>query len=130
MISNGHQVASHTWDHADLAGLSEDAVTEEMTDLETVLLGLIGKFPTYMRPPYTSYTSETLSILGNLGYHVIVYDIDTLDYNYATYGDTTSLGIFESGLDAGGTISLEHDASLSHSSPHPPPLQPLLTSRA
>lgn len=112
IVSNGHQVASHTWNHADLATLDENAVIAEMTDLETALLGIIGKFPTYMRPPYTSYTSETLGILGNLGYHVIVYSIDTLDYNYADYGDATSLGIFESGLDAGGTISLEHDVSL------------------
>lgn len=118
MISNGHQVASHTWDHADLATLDEDAVIAEMTELETALLSIIGKFPTYMRPPYTSYTSETLEILGDLGYHVIVYDIDTLDYDYADYGDTTSLGIFESGLDAGGTISLEHDVG-SHTAPPP-----------
>lgn len=112
MVANGHQVASHTWDHADLATLDQAGVVSEMTQLETALLSIIGKFPTYMRPPYTSYTSETLSILGGLGYHVITYNIDTLDWEYATYGDTTSLGVFESGLNAGDTISLEHDVSL------------------
>ncbi|ORY58382.1 uncharacterized protein BCR38DRAFT_468653 [Pseudomassariella vexata] len=108
-VEGGHQVASHTWAHPDLATLDAAAVTSQMTDLETAFLSIIGKFPTYMRPPYFSYTDETLETLGGLGYHVIHADIDTQDWQFNTLGNTTSVGIFEAGLDAGGGLTLAHD---------------------
>ena len=81
-----------------------------MTQLEDALLGILGYFPQYMRPPYFSYNDAVLSTLGGLGYHVIQADIDTLDWQYnspSTIG--TSATIYQNGLNAGGTISLSHD---------------------
>lgn len=110
MVNEGHQVGSHTWSHADLAGLDAAGITSEMTLLEDALLNIIGKFPTYMRPPYFSYNSATLQTLGNLGYHVIQASIDTLDWQYNTPGQIgQSVQIFQNGLNSGGTISLSHD---------------------
>ena len=51
MVNEGHQVGSHTWAHADLATLDAAGVTSQMTQLEDALMSIIGKFPTYMRPP-------------------------------------------------------------------------------
>lgn len=71
MISDGHQVGSHTWSHADLATLDAAGITSQMTQLETALNSIIGKTPTYMRPPYFSTNALALQTLGGLGYHVI-----------------------------------------------------------
>jgi len=108
MANEGHQIGSHTFNHADLATLDAAGVTDQMTQLESVLLGMIGKFPTYMRPPYFSYNENTLNTLSGLGYRVIQADIDTLDYNYQ---DNIGVAVenFRQGVQNGGTISLEHD---------------------
>jgi len=108
IVNEGHQLGSHTYNHADLATLDAAGVTSQMTQLETALQGLVGKVPTYMRPPYFSYNQDTLNTLGGLGYHVIQADIDTLDYelqdNIQQAADN-----FQQGVQNGGTISLEHD---------------------
>jgi peptidoglycan/xylan/chitin deacetylase (PgdA/CDA1 family) len=76
-----------------------------MTQLEAAFLTIIGKYPTYMRPPYFAYNSEVLSIVGGLGYKVITCDIDTLDWQ----DESTAESTFQNGLDNGATITLAHD---------------------
>ncbi|KAK1985377.1 hypothetical protein LZ30DRAFT_779082 [Colletotrichum cereale] len=110
MDAEGHQIGSHTFDHADLATLGDAEIITEMTTLEDDLVNIIGKYPTYMRPPYFSWNDNTLSILKALEYHVIHADIDSFDYaNDAPLGNMTSVGIFEKGVNAGGSIALAHD---------------------
>lgn len=109
MDAEGHQIGSHTWSHADLATLDAAGITSQMTQLETALTSILGKVPTYMRPPYFSTNALALSTLGGLGYHVINANIDTLDYEH----DDDTIGVaftnFQNGLASGGTISLMHD---------------------
>ncbi|KAM0285843.1 hypothetical protein ACHAQH_001306 [Verticillium albo-atrum] len=109
ILSEGHQLCSHTNRHPDLTTLSDAEIIDDMTTLENTLISLVGKYSTYMRPPYLAYNEETLSILGALGYHVIDVDLDTDDWRYNNLGNKTSVGIFEQRLAAGGTISLAHD---------------------
>ncbi|KAF2671330.1 glycoside hydrolase/deacetylase [Microthyrium microscopicum] len=110
MSNEGHQVASHTWSHADLATLDAAGITSQMTQLEAAFTSIIGKIPTYMRPPYFSTNALVLSTLGGLGYKVIQADVDTLDWEYGPEGQiATSEQIFQSGLDSGATINLSHD---------------------
>lgn len=81
MYNNGHQVASHTWSHQDLSAISEEARRNEMLHLEAALVKIIGRFPTYMRPPYSSCNGACQATLADLGYHIIYFDLDTDDYN-------------------------------------------------
>jgi peptidoglycan/xylan/chitin deacetylase (PgdA/CDA1 family) len=110
MIAGGHQIGSHTWNHADLTTLDAAGITSEMQTLETAHLALVGLAPTYMRPPYFSTNAFVLSTLAGLGYKVIQADIDTLDWQNDPAGRVQdSINIYESGQSAGGTISLNHD---------------------
>lgn len=78
--SQGHQIASHTWDHADLTTLSSAARREEMYKTEQALANILGFFPTYMRPPYLGFDSASEVDMADLGYHVISTNLDTKDY--------------------------------------------------
>lgn len=51
---------------------------------EMALRNILGGFPTYMRPPYSSCTGQSgcLDDMSELGYHIILYDIDTEDFRY------------------------------------------------
>ncbi|KAI5806534.1 hypothetical protein DFH27DRAFT_480211 [Peziza echinospora] len=84
MVADGHQIASHTWSHADLSTLSSADRVGEMVKLEMALRNIIGKFPTYMRPPYSSCNAACMTTMAQLGYHVTYFDLDTEDYLHAT----------------------------------------------
>ncbi|KAG0258108.1 hypothetical protein BG011_003539 [Mortierella polycephala] len=80
----GHQIASHTWSHQDLATLSNKKVTDEMTKLDTAVKSIIGVRPVYMRPPYGSTTPNTQNLLNKLGYTIVLWSQDTNDWRHVT----------------------------------------------
>ncbi|TGZ76251.1 glycoside hydrolase/deacetylase [Ascodesmis nigricans] len=79
--NEGHQIAAHTWDHPRLNGLSEADRRWQMTRLETAFLDILGRYPTYMRPPFSDCNAACRATMDYLGYHVIFWDVDTDDYN-------------------------------------------------
>ena len=81
MAANKHQLASHTWSHANLNLLGEAERRAEMIKLEMAFRNIVGYFPTYMRPPYSECGDVCLMTMKSLGYHVISFDLDTDDYN-------------------------------------------------
>lgn len=81
MDSEGHQLASHTWTHLDLSAISQEDRKAQMIKNEMALRNIVGKIPTYMRPPYSSCTGQCETDMADLGYHVIYFDVDTDDYN-------------------------------------------------
>ncbi len=81
-----------------------------MNLLESALIQILGYYPTYMRSPYFSTNGLVLQTMGELGYHVVHADIDTLDWaNNSEGGIQTSVQRFRDGLNAGGSIALAHD---------------------
>lgn len=109
-IADGHQLGSHTWGHPYLTTLDYNGVVAQMTELESAFVQIMGRFPTYMRPPYLAVNSVVLSAMAQLGYHVIGASIDTKDYeNDNPAAIQNSLVKFRNELNAGGTIVLAHD---------------------
>lgn len=114
MIDSGHQIASHTWSHRDLTQSSSEERRYQMQQLESALRTVIGKVPTYMRPPYANCVGDCLPDIENLGYHIVNFDVDTKDYLSNTPGTIqTAIDTFNGALDAGGPDSsflvLSHD---------------------
>ncbi|KAK0387787.1 hypothetical protein NLU13_4032 [Sarocladium strictum] len=106
MINSGHQVGSHTWSHPYLTKLSEAEVRDQMTRLENEFLSLVGRYPTYMRPPYFDINNVVLDVMKSLKYRVIITDLDTKDYEKNL---PASLANFRTGLDQKKSIVLAHD---------------------
>jgi len=109
MVNEGHQVASHTWSHPNLSQLSASAITSEMDTLNNALYGIIGKRPTYVRPPYFDCNANCLAALS--GYHVIHSNLDTNDWQG---NNAASLAAVDGAIGAAspsskGFISLLHD---------------------
>lgn len=106
MINDGHQVGSHTWSHPDLTTISTTEIRSQMTSLENEFLSLVGRYPTYMRPPYFAFNDNVLSVMKSLKYRVIIADLDTNDWK----GDVdASFNAFTQGLDKKQSIVLAHD---------------------
>lgn len=81
MIAEGHQIASHTWSHYSLDEITSDLRKQQMVKNERAIANIIGKYPTYMRPPYSQCTTAGCKAdLQALGYHRVYFDLDTTDY--------------------------------------------------
>jgi peptidoglycan/xylan/chitin deacetylase (PgdA/CDA1 family) len=81
-FKEGHQIASHTWGHQDLATLTKEQIKYQMNKLDDALVKILGIKPIYMRPPFGSGVDSPLvmSTLGELGYKVVTWDTDTNDW--------------------------------------------------
>lgn len=86
MDSEGHQIASHTWTHLDLSKIDAKDRKSQLIMNEMAIRNIIGKIPTYLRPPYSSCTeaSGCQKDVADLGYHITNFNIDTDDYNQNT----------------------------------------------
>ncbi|KAI9700402.1 MAG: chitin deacetylase [Candelina mexicana] len=114
MIADGHQVASHTWSHYSLDKIGHDLRIDQMTKNERAIANIIGKYPTYMRPPFSqcSAASGCAADMEALGYHRISFDLDTQDYlNPLPTQIQNSKDIVNAALagSAGDYLSIQHD---------------------
>ncbi|KAL0571856.1 hypothetical protein V5O48_010109 [Marasmius crinis-equi] len=88
--SKGHQVASHTWRHADLATLTWDEVHDEMWRVEQALQRIVGVVPAFMRPPYGSYNQNVQDVAGVRGQSLVIWDFDAGDADGEPVNQTLS----------------------------------------
>jgi peptidoglycan/xylan/chitin deacetylase (PgdA/CDA1 family) len=115
MIAEGHQVASHTWSHYSLSNITHDLRIAQMVKNEMAFNNIIGKWPTYMRPPYSDCTEESgcWADMQALGYHRVYFDLDTQDYlNPAPSQIQNSKNIVKQALAVSGVtdyLSIQHD---------------------
>ncbi|KAK9761750.1 hypothetical protein K7432_013121 [Basidiobolus ranarum] len=111
--NSGHQICSHTWAHTDIITVSESRVVYEMTKLNHAFSKILGKVPTCMRPPYGDTDGPSRKILQKMGYTVVTWSVDPVDWNpensidemYQEYIDQTG----STNPSVGKFISLNHD---------------------
>jgi peptidoglycan/xylan/chitin deacetylase (PgdA/CDA1 family) len=108
MDTAGHQIASHTWTHQDLSVVTAAQRLAQMYNNEIAFNNILGKFPTYMRPPYSSCTAACQTALATLGYHIIYFDLDSEDY---LHDDPTQIQISKN--DFSGNLSTSTAAQRS-----------------
>ncbi|KAG9041873.1 Carbohydrate esterase 4 protein, partial [Tulasnella sp. UAMH 9824] len=80
----GHQIASHTWSHANWTTLTNDQLKKEMTKTDTALKKILGVKPAYVRPPYGSYNQASREVAASNGQSIVIWDFDSGDTTTAT----------------------------------------------
>lgn len=79
--SEGHEIASHSWSHPNLAKMSQESVRSQLQRTDDEIKSTTGKRPTLFRPPYGSITErEKRWIHDEFGYDIILWDVDPLDW--------------------------------------------------
>ncbi|KAJ2912557.1 hypothetical protein MD484_g7854, partial [Candolleomyces efflorescens] len=79
VFNSGHQIASHTWSHADLSTLSWDQLNDEMWRINDALNKILGITPAFIRPPYGNYNDLALRAAAYRGQTVVTWDFDSQD---------------------------------------------------
>lgn len=111
-IKAGHTIGNHTYSHPRLSKLSLKDITAEILESDAEIKQIIGKKPSYFRPPYEELTENILTASRNLRKQIILSTL-TLE-NVST---KTPQGKAERILQLvfPGAIILAHDGRLNRS---------------
>ncbi|WP_313814657.1 polysaccharide deacetylase family protein [Glutamicibacter sp.] len=77
MVAEGHELGSHTWDHADITKLTKEKIEHEVQWTDEAIEKASGQKPTVLRPPYGSHGAV---YDGLIPYPLVLWDVDTLDW--------------------------------------------------
>lgn len=76
----GHEIGNHSNTHANTKQLSEDAVVQEIELTSDKISNITGEKTTLFRPPFGDIDTKTLDICKSLGYQVVKWDVDSMDW--------------------------------------------------
>ncbi len=84
-LLQGFPVANHTLSHPWLTRLSEAHVRSQIAANERVIEGILGRPMLHLlRPPYGAYDSRVVRVADDLGYRIILWDVDSGDTSSGT----------------------------------------------
>ncbi|WP_327432767.1 polysaccharide deacetylase family protein [Streptomyces sp. NBC_01236] len=80
MAAEGHEVASHTWDHKILTRITPEQIREELKKPNDAIEKLTGHKPTLMRPPQGRTNDTVHKISRELGLAEVLWSVTAKDY--------------------------------------------------
>ena len=104
----GHEVMSHSDDHAHFSKLSTEAICANVGSSCDKIEAVTGIRPTLFRCPYGEYDDHVLQALSDMGMKTIQWDVDSLDWKELSASEI--LQRVKSGVQP-GSIVLFHNAA-------------------
>jgi polysaccharide deacetylase family sporulation protein PdaB len=80
IAADGHEIASHGHRHINLSQLPEEEIKNEIKLAHQNILAVTGKEPNLIRTPNGDYDAKVLQAAAAVGYSVIQWDADSLDW--------------------------------------------------
>ena len=104
----GHQIASHTWNHPELTSISDAEIKSQLSRVEEAFNNALGFKQDYiLRPPYGSYNQR---VLNAANVPAIYWSMNTADY-LTNKPDVVTSQIVKAARD--GAIGCLHDTHQS-----------------
>jgi Predicted xylanase/chitin deacetylase len=100
MVIEGHEIGSHGNRHIDLNTLGALEIEKEITTSQQVLEQITGRPVRLIRTPNGAYNNKVISIAHKLGYQVIQWSVDSLDWKRP--GPSAVINNVLNGLRSGG----------------------------
>ena len=85
----GLEIGTHSNTHPDMAKISKESVTSELTTSMKKITDITGKEVKVFRPPYGSYNNTLLKTCSELGLASVQWDVDSLDWKGLDAGSVT-----------------------------------------
>jgi len=76
----GHELGNHSNTHANTNSLSDESIIDEIETTSSKIYDITGEKTDLYRPPFGEIDSRTMDICKALGYQVVKWDIDSLDW--------------------------------------------------
>jgi peptidoglycan/xylan/chitin deacetylase (PgdA/CDA1 family) len=81
IVTDGHEVANHSYDHPDLTHLSDDQIVWELDYTDQVVSDVMGTHTRpYFRPPFGARNRHVLDAAAASGFRSIYWSIDSGDW--------------------------------------------------
>jgi peptidoglycan/xylan/chitin deacetylase (PgdA/CDA1 family) len=107
IVEEGHEIASHSWNHPNLIPMSEASVRDQLERTHQVIKQATGVEPKTFRPPYGNFTQRQRNWAHvTYGYKIILWDVDTLDWQHHNPAKTEHIALAQT---RPGSIILQHD---------------------
>ena len=107
MVSGGHEVGNHTWNHMNMSRNSRAAIESDLSKTNQAIVDACGVSPRVMRPPYGAGNSSLSSwVKGRFNATTVLWDVDTNDWRKP--GVQTVINRAVNGARS-GSIILVHD---------------------
>ena len=78
--SKGHELGNHSNTHSNTTVLSDKDIVEEIEITSEKISSLVDEEVSLYRPPFGEIDDKTMDICKSLGYKVVKWDIDSLDW--------------------------------------------------
>lgn len=76
----GHEIGNHSSTHPHMNSLSSSQIQDELKSYDDRVEAITGKRTTLFRPPYGEYNDNVINTAREMGYEVIQWSIDTIDW--------------------------------------------------
>ena len=106
MAEEGHQLANHSWSHAELTKLKPAAITAEIMDTRNKIFEVAGVETKLVRLPYGSTNKTVRAVAEETESTLVRWTVDPQDWRYRD-ADTVYNAVMERVKD--GSIVLVHD---------------------
>ncbi len=80
IVDAGYEIGSHGHKHINYSRLSEDEIRQQIVKADEILHKLTGTKPNLIRLPNGDFDKRVLRVADSLGYTVIQWDTDSLDW--------------------------------------------------
>ncbi len=104
----GHEVMTHSDDHAHFAKLSSEQIAENINISCNKIENVTGVRPKLFRCPYGEYNDTVIETLSGMGMYTIQWDVDSLDWKDLSASEITER---VTGKAQSGSIVLFHNAA-------------------
>lgn len=109
-VSQGSEIASHTWSHKSLTSLSDGDIKKDLTRVNDAVREITGVTPVFVRPPYGSYNTRVKTVAGSMDMSLAYWSIDPRDWETRN-AQSTYNAVMRDVKD--GSIILCHDSQPS-----------------
>lgn len=89
LLKDGFEVESHGQAHVNFSGLSPGGIQENIQAADTILKSL-GASPSFIRPPNGDYNQTALQVAEAMGYTIVIWGTDSIDWMNPGVGVITS----------------------------------------
>ncbi len=80
IYNNGHEIGNHGYSHRDYDKLSFEQNKSEILRADKLINQVVNIKPKFFAPPSGAYNDSTVKAAKDLGYNVIMWSIDTIDW--------------------------------------------------
>lgn len=77
----GHEIANHSWSHANFTKLSGEQITAELNKTNEEIYKVTGRYPNMYRPPFGATNA---SVRNQTTMEAVMWSVDTMDWKHRT----------------------------------------------